>query len=63
MSEEEDNIGIKVKDPEIIERMPPNDRIIEFSINEDGSIICPECKTKNLEKAQFCSECGKRFQK
>ena len=64
MSEkEEDHIPIKVKDAEIIEQKPPNDKIIEFKIDYSDSIICPECNTKNLKKALFCSECGKRFQK
>ena len=62
MSEkEEDDIHFKVKEPEITERKPPNDKIIAYEIEENDGIVCPNCNIKNLKEAKFCSECGKRF--
>ena len=61
MREKEDEIGLEIEHPEIIERKPPNYKIIEFMIEEDSTKTCSECNTKNLKEAIFCSECGKHF--
>ena len=61
MSEKEDEIGLEIHAPEITERKPPNDKIISYEVEENGENVCPECNTKNLKKAKFCSDCGKRF--
>ena len=57
MSEkEEDHIPIKVKDAEIIEQKPPNDKIIEFKIDYSDSIICPECNRKYVDGKEVSLE-------
>ena len=61
MSEKEDEIGLEIEHPEIMDRKPPNYKIIEFMIEDDNSKNCPDCNTKNLKEAIFCSECGKQF--
>ena len=54
-------VFVSLEDPEIIEKKPPNDRIIDYKLEEEGIKYCPECSTKNLMKAKFCADCGKRF--
>jgi len=61
LNDREDEIGLEIEHPEIIERKPPNYKIIEFMFEKDNSKVCPDCKTKNLKEAIFCAECGKQF--
>jgi len=35
----------------------PND-----SLEKISTIICPHCKTKNLQEAKFCSKCGHKLE-
>ncbi len=50
-----------IEEIEIIEQKPPNDKIIQYDIGEKGEKDCPNCNAKNLKKARFCAECGKRL--
>ena len=61
MSDKEDDIGLEIEHPEIIEMKPPNYKILKFMIEKANSNVCPDCNTKNLKEAKFCAECGKQF--
>lgn len=61
MREKEDEIGLEIEHPEIIEKKPPNHKILKFMLEKDNSKVCPDCNTKNLKEAQFCAECGKQL--